>query len=216
MASRALAFARSHPSPDAGYTSIVTRLQERVALADTLAVQEREGRGGEAAAAARRIEARKEMHERLLRHLSRVSSLAALSHPELAGQFTMPRANVPHGAFLIGAKSMLSAAIARQDLLVPFGLGASLIPELTAAVAEFDTMITAVHRGQKGHADGPGDLTAVTDECAALVGVLDGLMATRFNGDAENLAAWENARNPLGPFTHKLGSASAPAAERAA
>ncbi|MES2306990.1 MAG: hypothetical protein V4558_15925 [Gemmatimonadota bacterium] len=223
MAARALDFARTHASTDAGYTTIVTRLEERVARADTLAIQELDGVGGESAAVARRADLRHTMHERLLRHLARVAGLATRAHPELAGQIVMPRTNIPNRAFLTAAKSMLAGATARTDLLLPFGLGDTLIPELTKAIEQFDAATSTAHSGRVGHVGARADLTAVTEECVALVGVLDGLMATRYNGDAENLAAWESARNVLGPFVKKskeeaqaVTPAPAPGAEKAA
>ena len=41
MAARALSFTRANPPSDASHTAVVTRLEERLARADALALQER-------------------------------------------------------------------------------------------------------------------------------------------------------------------------------
>lgn len=75
--------------------------------------------------------------------------------------------------------------------------------EPATTIAEFDTTTGTPHSACVRHVGARAGLTAVTEECVALVGVLDGLMTTPFHGDAENLAAWERARNVLGPFAKK-------------
>src|ERR1041384_726804 len=58
MAVRVLDFIRAHPSTEASYVAVVSRLEERLKRADTLAVQERDGLLEERNATARPVELR--------------------------------------------------------------------------------------------------------------------------------------------------------------
>jgi hypothetical protein len=50
------------------------------------------------------------------------------------------------------------------------------------------------------HIGARADLIAVARELVELAGVLDGINRFRFRNDPELLAAWESARNVVGPF----------------
>src|ERR1041384_4896176 len=76
MAVRVLDFIRAHPSTEASYVAVVSRLVERLKRADTLAVQERDGLLEERNATARRLELRRTMLHDQLRHLAKVADMA--------------------------------------------------------------------------------------------------------------------------------------------
>jgi hypothetical protein len=211
MAVRVVDFAQAHPSTDPSYTGVVTRLQDRLTRADVLARQQRESSGGEHASVARRDELQQTILQPKLRHLVRIAEVAMRDHPELAGIFVPPRANTPHKVFITAAKSMLAAALAQKDLFVSLGLGSTFLDEFSQALAEFDQRTQEAHAGRRGHVGARADLTAVCDECTTLATLLGGLNRDRFRADPELLAAWQSARNVIGPFRSKQGTAPAPA-----
>jgi hypothetical protein len=194
MVERALAFAGGHPATDPGQQAILARLVNRRDRAATLAVQERSGQVGERAAVARRNELRRAMHMQLLRHVGRVAEIAAEKYPEVGGQFLLPSSNWPTRAFLTAATAMLAAAQKHEARLLEFGLGATFIPSLTAALGEFAAASEVVYTGRHAHVGARADLKAVTNECVALVGVLDGLVRVQYADAPDTLAEWQSAR----------------------
>jgi hypothetical protein len=202
MAARALDYSRAQPSTDAGHTTVVTRLEERVARADALAIQERDGRVGERAATTLRRELRIEIQE-MLRHLVRTAKVAGRSDPALAGDFVLPKLSGPYRTFATSAKAMLAAASPLKDALAANGLGDTLLDDLTTALEKFDEATTAAHTARREHVGGRADLIAVADECVEQVRLLDGLNRKRFKTQPELLAAWESASNVVGPFKSK-------------
>ena len=202
MGVRARNFNRANPSTDAGYIGIAARLEELIPRADALAVQERVGKLEERGATARREQLRRKITE-LLRHLVRVAEVAAKERPELADQFKLPSATGPYKDFITGAKAMVAKATEERELFVRKGLGETLLEELGQLVTQFEATTDSVHSGRRAHVGARADLGPVSDEIVELVNLLDGLNRLRFRDDAERLAAWESARNIVGPFEAK-------------
>jgi hypothetical protein len=200
MVVRVRDFSRAHPSTDANYASVLARLEDRIARAEALAAQQRSGRIAENAAAARRVKLRRLLHHQLLRHLIRVGEVASADEPELAHRFQFPRTNGTSKAFVTAARAMLTEAVAQKDLLVKYGLAASLIDDLTKALDQYDAAVEETNAGRRAHVGARADLGAVTEELFKLVQLLDGLNQYRFRDDAEKLAAWVSAKNVVGPF----------------
>ena len=205
MMGRTLDFVRAHPSTDASWAALATRTEELVSLADTLTVQERDGLVGERAAATRRRELRLQMQE-MLRHLVRVAEAASTTNPVLLGEFEMPNPDGPHRVFLGASKGILTAAMPHRDLFVTFGLGESLLDNLTSALAAFEVATADFNAGRREHVGARAQLIATADSCMELVNRLDGLVRTRFRNDAAQLAAWESARNVEGPVRGRQGA----------
>ena len=198
MTVRALDFERAHLPTDPSQTGVDDRLAERIARAETLAIQEEHGRLDEQGAVTRRLQLRSRIHYQMLRHLVRTANAAVKDAPALAGQFILPRTGAPHRYFLTAAKAMLDRAVEFKEVLLAHGLGATLIDELTKALAEFDTTTGSVHSGRVSHVGARAELKEVVDDCVQLVGLLDGLNLTRYQDDAQLLAAWESARTVVG------------------
>src|ERR1041384_948817 len=116
MAVRVLDFIRDHPSTETGFVAVVSRLEERVKRADTLAVQERSGNLQERNATRRRQELRRAMQMGQLRHLANVADIASKRRPDLAGKFKLPSATGPHKSFFTAASEMLAGAVQEKDL----------------------------------------------------------------------------------------------------
>jgi hypothetical protein len=203
MARRALDFALAHPQADAGYTAVVTRLQQQIAQADEVSVLQQTGDEREHAAIARRAVVREEIRAQHLLRLSRLAKRAAEEHPDLGGRFTMPAPHVPNHVFLIKAKGMLQDAVVHEPLLSTIGLGDNFVAELTQAVAALERATTDAHAARNDHVGATAQLERAASICSTDVGVLDTFMRTIFAHDAQALAAWRSARNLAGPFTSR-------------
>ena len=150
------------------------------------------------ASTARREALRRRIHHGLLKHLVSVAELAATEQPGLEERYEVPATNAPNEKFRTIARRMLEKGQSQQELLAKHGLSDSLLPDLAAAVDEFDASVAESNEGRRGHVGARAELKAVSDEVMLLVGMLDGLNRYRFEGNAELLAAWESARKVMG------------------
>jgi hypothetical protein len=113
------------------------RLEKAVRLAGVMVAR---------SATAQRAEIRRVLEANLLRYLEAAGAIAAHGNVELAVEFRFPR-NVSHQAFLATARRMLEKATAVKDQLVKEGMSASLLEDLTAALAEFENTLEAFANG---------------------------------------------------------------------
>jgi hypothetical protein len=130
-----------------------------------------------------------------LRHLVRVAEAASATNPVLVGEFEMPTSRGPHRIFVANAKGLLAAALPQRELFITFGLGDTLLAELEAAIPAIETATVEFNAGRREYVGARAELKAIADSCMEVVGRLDGLVRVRFRNDAEQLAAWESARN---------------------
>ena len=200
MADRVRVFNRAHPSTDSGMTPLFEQLEERISRAAALAALQRSGLAAARAGTGRRKELRAVLQEALLRHLVRVGEAAAKEQPELAGRFQLPRLGATNRTFVTAARAMLEEAKAHRELLVRLGMTAVLLGELSRQVAEYVAAVDQAASGRQDHVGARADLATVTAEILELVERIDGYQRHRFRDDADMLAAWDSAKNVVGPF----------------
>jgi hypothetical protein len=203
MAARALSFTNANPPSDASHIAVVTRLEERLLRADTLALQERQGRINARTAVAGRRALRRQMQQGMARHIVRTAEFAAKSGPMLEGDFQLPSLNGPYRTFHTAMRSLLTAATANRDRLIQSGLGETLLEDLGTLLTEFERESTTVFIGRSTHIGASAELKSVTEDAVDLVGLLDGIHRARFANDAEKLAAWEAARDVATTFARR-------------
>src|ERR1017187_1720574 len=203
MAARARDFATAHPVADASFATVVKRLDTTVTEADAIAMQESAGQMGGRAAIARRRDLRQSIRSNQLRRLVRIADLAAKDHPDLKGQFLMPRSNMPNKPFLLAARSLLAAAVPQKDLFISLGLGDTLIEDLTQATDQLDAATATAHSGRSDHVAARADLMILVRGCVRDIDVLGTFYRATLPGDSDLLTAWESARNVAGPFRHQ-------------
>ena len=199
MAARTRDFLRAHRTEVAAEVTAVTRLEELLQRADSLATQQRSGVVATRSATVQRLELRREL-QKLLRFLAAVGAVAAKENPDLAVQFRLPNTGASNQAFLTAARGMLDKATAQKDLLVSQGMSMSLLDDLAKALGELEKTLEATRAGRRDHVGASADLTAVASEIVEQVRLLDGLVRYRFGDNAELMGAWISARNVLGPF----------------
>jgi hypothetical protein len=204
MATRVRDFARAHPFGEPSYPQWLERLEERLARADALAAQQRDGLIAARGAVFRRGDLRKKIRTEMLPHLVRVGEvLAARERPELIGRFRLLSASEPDRTFITAVKAMHAEASAAKDAFVRLGLADALLGELGQALAEFETMVAEFNASRREHIGARAELEAVVKDIGEVVGVLDGLNRYRFRGNPELLVVWNSARDVFGPFRSK-------------
>ena len=198
MAARVREFVRSHSATESSYAPVLTRLEERLARAETIAARQHAGRVAAKGARARRRELRHILHFQLLRYLTSVGSVAAKGRAELAAQFKLPSANATNSSFVTSVKSLVAVAEGQKELLVQEGMSATLLDELTRMVAEFEIILEAVRTARRDHIGARADLEVITAELLKVVKVLDGITRYRFGMNPEKMAEWKAVRQVLG------------------
>jgi hypothetical protein len=197
MGKRALEFSQAHPDGSAGYAAAVTSLTARLARADQVAAQQRDGILQVRAATVRKRELRRIMERAQLDHLARVAEVAARETPELASKFRLKPENGTYLAFRTVARGMAAEAQNQKELLVKHGLADTVFDSLTQALEQFDAAVEEGTQGRRTHVGASAELGALADEVVQVVKLLDGLNRFRFAKDAESLAAWGSASNVL-------------------
>ena len=205
MAVRVRDYSRAHPSADASYASVLSRLESSITRMEELAGQQQGGYLSKHSSTVRRQELRRRLHGGLLRHLVTIAQDAASENPAITEMFTLPPANATNRAFQTLARTMLEQGQAQKELLAKHGLADKLLDDLTAAVTEFDASVAETNEGLQDHVLARAELDKVSAEVMLLVGMLDGLNRYRFDRDPQLLAAWESAKRVTsGPVTEKV------------
>ena len=215
MGTRALDFSRAHPDASPGYTAAVARLEERLARANELAGQQRDGLLEVRAATARKFELRHVMRQAHLAHLAQVAKIAGREVPELAEKFVFKPGTTTYLAFRTAARGMAAEAENRKEVLVQHGLVEKVLEGLVQALDQFDAAVEHGTAGRQAHVGASAELGAVADEVVQIVRVMDGLNRYRFLSDSELLAAWESASNVSATprsSTAKTGASGTPPA----
>ena len=140
---------------------------------------------------------------KLLKYLRAVGAVAAKGNVEFAAHFKLPTKS-SHQAFLTAARGMVDTATAQKDVLVGEGMSGTLLDDLTAKLAEFETTLEASRAGRREHVEASADLEAVSVDIAERVRMLDGLVRYRFGDNPALMEGWASARDVLGPFRSKV------------
>jgi hypothetical protein len=216
MGLQALDFSRGHPNASPGYTAAVASLEERLARAEVLAAQQREGTLEVRAATARKRELKRSMEQAHLSHLGEVAKVAAREVPELAQKLVLKPGTRAYLAFRTAARGMAAEAQGQKELLVKHGLVESVLDDLVQTLDQFDSALERGGAGRQAHVGARAELRAVADEIVQIVRVMDGLNRYRFKGDPNLLASWESASNvvaaPRSDVTPPVGGEVKPAA----
>ena len=210
MAARVHEFATANPTPDTRHQTAVKRFDDHLAEAERLLVRQRDGRLVAKSAGARRRQLRRELTDTVLRHLVSVAEQAGKGNPDAFAAFRVPGRSLPHLAFLTAVRSMLEAAKDRVDLLAQNGLGENLLADLEKGLVELEKLNATVFEARRDHIGATSELETSVNELRELVGLLDGIYRYRFADSPDQMAAWNAARNVVGPFRTKAPVTPAP------
>jgi hypothetical protein len=195
MGARALEFSKAHPVDSPGYATAVQQLEEQLARADQLGMEQERGTTEVHAATARKVELKRSIRWSQLVHLAGVAGRAAREVPELLQKFDLPR--VPHRnlGFSTVARTMFEEAQRHKDMLIKHGLVEQMLDALGQSLDQFDEVVQHGAEGRRVHIGARANLEVVADEVVQLVKILDGYNRHRFTAQPELLAAWVAARN---------------------
>jgi len=211
MGNSALKFTGAHPDTDPGAAPAVTKLEQLVGRADELAAAQRDGMIHVRAAAARKVELRREMLAVPIAHLAQVGAMAAREDHELGKTFRFKPGASTFLAFRTAARGMASAAEAHKETLAKHGLVPSVLEELGRMLDEFDAAVALGSDGRVAHLGATRELKAVAQEIVRTVRVMDGRNRLRFADDGELLGSWLGASRVLrGRRAGTEGGAAAP------
>lgn len=209
MGLRVLNFSRAHPHTDAGYAAAVAGLEQGLARAEVLAMQQRSGTIAERATTARKRELRDQLRNLLLGHLAHVAHTARLEVPELAKRFRVPLDNRSYQSLRIAARVVAQEAREQKDLLVRYGLAEPMLTGLEQAVAQLDEAVEQGGVARRTHAGARLELDDALADVVAAVHVIDDFNRFRFAKGSDELGAWITART-MPARTRKSGEEDTP------
>jgi len=100
--------------------------------------------------------------------------------PELAARFRMPAGHPSHQGLVNLARAMLEQATANKDLLVSSGMSATLLDDLSSALAELEKTLEESRAGRVDHVGASAEMKSVAQDISAQVRLLHGLVRYRF------------------------------------
>ena len=203
MAARVRDFLRAHQMDGVGEGLGLAKLEQLLERAENLATQQRTGVAAERSAAKERQQVRRVLQPQILGYLSVVGAVAASKNAELAEQFRMPASNATHQALLTMSRAILEKATAQKELLVTLGMSEHVLDELTTALGEYEQTLQTTSAGRRAHVGARADLKAVARDISEQIRLLDKVVRYRLADNAELLAAWDSARNVVGPLKTK-------------
>ena len=198
MAARVLEFTRAHAASDAGYPTVLARLEELLTRAQAIAGRQHQGRTAARGAQAQRRELRRLLHAQLVHYLVAVGSFAAKDQAVVSAQFKLPDINATNSSFLTSVKALLAVAEGQRDLLVQGGMEPALLENLGRMVADFEAVSEAARTARRDHIGARADIEVIATELMEQVKVLDGITRYHFGNDPEVMAEWKAAKQVLG------------------
>lgn len=205
MADRVQAFNQANPPTDPELAPVFEQLVARVTRANALIQEEAGGRSQARTTNRQRRQLRATLLNGHLRHLVRVGLAGARLEPALGRHFRAIRHNAPNRLFVSQAQALIATARERLELLGPLGVTEAMLDEASRLLDEFVTVSADALAGRRTHVGARAELEAVTAEIVELVNRIDGIHRLRFRGQPDKLAAWESAKDILGPFRRKNG-----------
>ena len=198
MGRRVRDFLRAHPH-EVTSGAMLDRLERQLARAERFMAQQEGGLLDRTVSTETRNKVRHEMAGILLRALVAAGVVAAEDTPALTAQFKLPRVRARNQTFVIAARRMLARAVEHRDRLVAEGVPPRLFDELGEALARLEGTLSDGDGARAAHVSATRGLDVVRAEIAAHVRHLDGLQRYVLRDRPDLLAAWNSARNLVGP-----------------
>jgi hypothetical protein len=170
--------------------------------AQALLAQQENGRVLARAARGRRGEIKSQLTHEALRQLIEIGKAASIEKPELADWFRPFKAKASLQQFRALAQAFLERAQTQKDLLLDYGMRATLVEELTASLADYDTSVSDADAARRAHTGARVELASLASELIKLVHQLNGMMLYRIREQPELGGAWNSARNIAWPAAH--------------
>jgi hypothetical protein len=192
MGERAAEFSHANPVSSAGFTVLLTKLDDLIGEAKRLGIQQLEGIALSRGATMLKRSLQREIRLNHLGHLVRVAQVAAEEQPEVGPAIRISQDRSQRG-FRTTASTIAAAAQANRDLLLKHGMADSVVDSLIATLEKYDQAVLQSAQGRRQHVGASADLDTVADEIVQVVRLLDGYHRLQFGRDPELMAAWESA-----------------------
>jgi len=193
-------FTDSTPDPEAdeGYTSLVKREKDVVEQMRIVAMEQRSGLLDKAAGSAEKGRIRQEAKDGPMAALSEVAKRARKDHRDIAMQFRYKPGQQSYIAFEGAARSMLAAAEANKETLVPYGLSSTVTASLTELMDRFAKARELCDQGRIAHKTATQQLEALAQDLGSIIRTMDARNRVRYKDDPQTLAKWVAASTVLG------------------
>ncbi|MGE0442097.1 MAG: hypothetical protein AB7L66_21870 [Gemmatimonadales bacterium] len=189
---------RANPFTDPSHVALAARFDGVVDRARQAAVEEQGHRAAATAALRVRDQVKGELLAEL-RILARAGELVGAAAPDLAVELAAPSSRSTNALFVSQARARLAAAAGHRELLVQNGLSEGFLERAGQLIERFDGEVDRSTRARNARHQARGALEGAMRELAGVVRLLDAINRPRFAGDPGLLAAWERARNVVGP-----------------
>jgi hypothetical protein len=204
---------------DEGYASLVTREKDVVEQMRVVAMAQRAGLLDKAAGSAEKARIRQETRGGPMAALGEVAKRARKDHRDVAMQFRYKPGQQSYVAFEGAARSMLAAAEANKETLVPYGLSTTVTVSLTALLDRFAKARELCDQGRIAHKTATQRLEALAQDLGSIIRTMDARNRVRYTDDPQTLAKWVAASTVLGtrgaaeagPAEPEAGAAEPPA-----
>src|SRR5262249_47511574 len=142
-----------------------------------------------------------------IRHETRTGPMAALTevakrarkdHRDVAMQFRYKPGQQSYVAFEGAARSMLAAAEANKETLVPFGLSSTVTVSLTELLDRYAKARELCDEGRIAHKTATHRLEALAQDLGSIIRTMDARNRVRYKDDPQTLAKWVAASTVLG------------------
>lgn len=207
MVLRVLVFLRANPLDTPAFTANMALLETGAARLKELAAMERDGHIEASAAVIGKKEGKANILDGL-NFLGRISVVATREVPEMPVRLTIPKRNSGAQKLIGGARTVVTQALAQQELLTKYGMTTGFLDELTVSIDQYEKAVTAKSSGVNTHIGAAAEMEVVTSEITRLVKVIDAAMRRRLRNDPLKRAAWKAARTVV---RHTPKPADAPA-----
>ncbi|MGE0439021.1 MAG: hypothetical protein AB7I13_01210 [Vicinamibacterales bacterium] len=202
---------RAQPFTDPSHLTLAARFDSVIERARQAAVEEQANRAASTASLRVRDQLKQELLAGL-RILARVGDLVGSAAPDLAVELAVPEPRTANAVFLAKARARVAAAAAHAGLLGQNGMSEGLPAELGRLIDRFSEEADRSVRARNAKHQARGELEGAMRELTGVVRLLDAINRPRFAGEPGLLAAWERARNVVGPATGPAKPGDAPPA----
>jgi hypothetical protein len=192
MVSRALKFHEANPSDSQEYEVFLKGVGERLARAQGLIAQQRDGLIDVHAGSAHKQEVMRTIRAVHLPHLAEAGQAAAKDDHELAKLFIFKPGSDTLLGFRSATGAMLAAAQEHKEVLVKHGMSPQVLDSLVEALAEFDAAAELGSKGRAAHVGATAELTVLGKELVKSVRMMDAVNRLRFRDTPALLASWQN------------------------
>jgi hypothetical protein len=168
---------------------------------DALLTQKETGEQASRTSTAHRQELRRAIGKVTLRHVLKVATLLAPTHPDVSAGMRRPPAGKSEESFLARVKAIVQEVETHKDLFLQAGLSAAGFDELKQQVGAYEQAMANARAARRDHTGAQTETREQMRQLMRVVQMLDGIVGLRFRDKPDVVGAWRSARNVAWPVT---------------